>query len=279
MNRRIKLIALRIILIFAISITTIPMYAADDEDSDSTSVHAFEVSLSTANNQIQRGRKLESNYLNITPKFHYCYDESFYADVSLAYFPTFKAPKIDSWGFDVGYNLGLGDSLSTGIECAYNKYASYRQATSSFQNSVTWSLEWENAIATPTLTASYNFGETTDFFTDLELVHKFEFKHIFTSSDALTLPLSISTSFGTSHFYQKYLINNAVKNKKGKIIAPESISTSYQLTDVILSLAANYEISGFRISPEFDFQFPFNHISDLSSSYKPVILVELAYSF
>ncbi|MEI7677668.1 MAG: hypothetical protein WCJ03_12910, partial [Bacteroidales bacterium] len=249
MNRRIKLIALRIILIFAISITTIPMYAADDEDSDSTSVHAFEVSLSTANNQIQRGRKLESNYLNITPKFHYCYDESFYADVSLAYFPTFKVPKIDSWGFDVGYNLGLVDSISTGIEYAFNKYASYRQATSSFHHSLTWSLEWENAIATPTLTTSYNFGGTTDFFTDLELTHKFAFKHIFSSQDALTLPLSVSTSFGTSHFYQQYLkqylIDNPERNKKGKLIAPESISTSFQLTDVILSLAASYEIAGF----------------------------------
>ena len=279
MNRRIKLIALRIILIFAISITSIPMYAADDDDSDSTSVHAFEVSLSTANNQIQRGRKLESNYLNITPKFHYCYDESFYADVSLAYFPTFKVPKIDSWGFDVGYNLGLVDSISTGIEYAFNKYASYRQATSSFHHSLTWSLEWENAIATPTLTTSYNFGGTTDFFTDLELTHKFAFKHIFSSQDALTLPLSVSTSFGTSHFYQKYLDHNSGVTKKGKPLKGESISTSYQLTDVILSLAANYEIAGFRISPEFDFQIPFNHISDLSSAYKPVILVELAYSF
>lgn len=271
---------LRIILLLMIAIIALPIYAADDEeDNDSTSVHAFEVSVSTANNQIQRGRKLESNYLNITPKFHYCYDESFYADVMMAYFPTFKTPKGDSWGFDVGYNIDLGDSVSTGIEYAYTKYATYRQATSSFQNAITWSLEWENAILAPTLTASYNFGETTDFFTDLELVHKFAFKHILTTKDALTLPISVSTSFGTSHFYQKYLVHNTVKNKKGKIVPPESISTGYQLTDIILTAGVNYEIAGFRISPEFDFQIPFNHISDLSSAYKPVLLVELAYSF
>lgn len=251
----------------------------DSTEEDSVKIHSFSFSLSLANNQMSRGRELETNTLTLNPKFHYCYREGLYADLFCTYFPVLALKPIDSFGAGIGYSLNFWDDFNTGLEYSYTSYSTFREVTSSAPHTLKWSLNWDNPIVAPALEVSYLAGTTKDVATTIELSHSFEFEHILTSKDKLSFPLSVSSTLGTSNFYQAYLNNNVVVTKKKKPVPVEIINPTFALTDVNLSLSVSYEIANFSISPEINYQIPFNHIVDLNSTGLPVVSIEVGYSF
>jgi len=253
----------------------------DSIEEDSVKIHAFSFSISLSDNQMSGGRKLETNILTINPKFHYCYREGLYVDLYCIYFPALAILKpIDSFGAGIGYSLNFWDNFNTGLEYSFTSYSTFKEVTSSAPHALKWSLNWDNPIVSPALEVTFLAGTTKDVATTFELSHSFEFKHIFATTDQLSLPLSISTTLGTSNFYQAYLINNEVlTKKKKKPVVVETIDPSFALNDINLSLSVSYEIDHFSISPEINYQIPFNHIAELNSTGLPLASISIAYSF
>ena len=267
------------------------LYASDDNnDSDSTKVHSFQASVSTGNNQISKGKKLASNIFFLKPALHYSYKEGFFADLSCAYFPSFNKKSIDNLAIGLGYNLDLGNNLSTSLGYSYTKYFSSKEVTSSAPNVVDWSLGWDNPIITPSLDASYNFGTTHDFSTGIDLSHSFEIQHLLTKSDKLSIPISVSTTFASANFYKEYIKNNKITKKaktntKSKqttsteTVDYTTVNTNFSISDVTLSSGFTYSIDGLSFTPSVAYLVPFHQPSDLLSRQSLVLTFQIAYSF
>lgn len=275
-------IRLKVSLLVIVTLLSFSLSAQDgkeEADNDSITQNDFNFSLTMSNNQISRGRKLANNTLNIIPKFHYCYREGLYADVFFTYFPSLVVKQLDNFGAGIGYNLNFTENISSDFEYVYTNYETYREVNSSASHALNWTLEWENPYLTPSLELSYLAGKTQDIAATINLTHSFAFEHIFTSKDKLSLPLSVSGTFGTSNFYQAYINNNVIITKKKKAIKPEVIDPAFDITDIDITLSASYEIGQFSINPEMSYEIPFNHISYLNSSGLPILTIELVYSF
>ena len=252
-----------------------------EEDDDSVTVHAFKFKVLTSNNQLSRGHKMGTNMLDINPTFQYCYKDGFYANVFSGYFPSLVLSKLDDVGAGIGYNLDFWEDFNTYIEYSYTHYASFRQINSSAPHILTWSLDWDNDFISPNFELDYLAGITKDICTTLTFSHSFSYEKVFTEKDKLSIPISISGTVGTSHFYQAYVNNNVVVKKKNKnaILTPEEINTSFAFNLLDISLSAEYEIGDLTLTPSISYDIPINQVTGLNSSGYPIFSLEIGYSF
>ncbi|MTK53655.1 hypothetical protein [Paludibacter sp.] len=256
-----------------------PFLNAANEDEDKAPDNSFQVSLTTGNNQITQGKKLATDAFYLKPALHYSYKQGFYADLSASYIPSLQKNSLSNMGFGLGYNFDLGNNFSTGFGYAYTHYFSSKEVLSSAPNDLSWNLGWDNPIIAPSLNVDYSFGSTKDLSAGLDLSHSFTVNHIFCSSDKLTIPISVSTTFASANFYQAYVTKNQIKNKKSKtVVSPATVDTSFGISDVALSASLSYQIKGFSITPAMTYQIPFGTAADISTS-SPVFTLQVAYSF
>lgn len=273
-----------------------PFLYADDAKTDTTTVHSFQASVTTGNNQINKGKKQESNVFYLKPALHYSYKEGLFADLSCAYFPTVNKSAIDNFSIGIGYNLDLGSNLSTSLGYTFTKYYSDLEVSASSPNELSASFGWDNPVIAPSLNLSYSFGSIQDIYTGLDLSHSFDFEHIFCSSDKLSIPVSISSSFGTTNFYKEYVKQNKITKKIAKangkaknntgsttttaeVVDYTTIDTKYTLTGLAFGTSVSYKIANLSLTPSVSYQIPFNQPSDLKSSRSLIFSFQIAYSF
>jgi hypothetical protein len=284
-----------ILSLISLFINTTSLYA-DDAKTDTTTVHSFQVSVTSGNNQINMGKKQESNIFYLKPDLHYSYKAGFFADLSSTYFPTFNKSSIDNFALGIGYNLDLGSNLSSSLGYTFTKYYSHKEVSSSSPNELSASFGWDNPVIAPSLNLSYSFGSIQDIYTGLDLSHSFDFEHIFCSSDKLSIPLSVSASFGTTNFYKAYVKQNKIttkitkangkaKNNTGstttttEVVDYTTINTKYTLTGLAFGTSVSYKIANLSLTPSVSYQIPFNQPSDLKSSRSLIFSFQIAYSF
>jgi len=286
------------ILLFLFINTTF-LYA-DDAKTDTTTAHSFQASVTTGNNQINKGKKQEANVFYLKPALHYSYKEGLFADLSCTYFPTFNKSNIDNFAVGIGYNFDLGSNLSASLEYGFTKYYSNLEVSASSPNELSGSFGWDNPVISPSLNLSYSFGSIQDIYTGLDLSHSFDFEHIFCSSDKLSIPLSVSASFGTTNFYKEYVKQNKITKKTTKanakangkaksntstttttteVVDYTTIDTKYTLTGLTLGTSVSYKIAQFSFTPSVSYEIPFNQPSDLKSSRSIIVSFQIAYSF
>jgi len=279
----------------------VPFLYADDAKTDTTRAHSFQASVTTGNNQINMGKKQEANIFYLKPALHYSYKEGFFADLSCTYFPTLNKSNIDNFAIGIGYNFDLGSNLSSSLGYTFTKYYSDLEVSASSPNELSASFGWDNPVIAPSLNLSYSFGSIQDIYTGLDLSHSFEFEHIFCSSDKLSIPLSMSASFGTTNFYKEYVKQNKITKKIAKananangkaknntgttttttteVIDYTTINTKYTLTGLAFGTSISYKIADFSFTPSVSYQIPFNQPSDLKSSRSLIFSFQIAYSF
>ncbi|MTK52428.1 hypothetical protein [Paludibacter sp.] len=290
---------LSILSLISLFINTHFIYA-EDAKTDTTTAHSFQASVTTGNNQINMGKKQEANILYIKPALHYSYKEGLFADFSCAYFPTFNKSSIDNFAVGIGYNFNLGSNLSSSLGYTFTKYYSNKEVSASSPNELSTSFGWDNPVIAPSLNLSYSFGSIRDIYTGLELSHSLDFDHIFCSSDKLSIPLSVTTSFGTTNFYKEYVKQNKITKKVTKVNAKANgkaknntgstttttevvdyttINTKYTLTGLAFGTSVSYTIANLSLTPSVSYQIPFNQPSDLKSSRSIIVSFQIAYSF
>jgi hypothetical protein len=285
--------------LFYLFINTPSLYA-DDTKTDTTTEHSFQASVATGNNQINKGKKQESNVFYLKPALHYSYKDGLFADLSCTYFPTFKKSSIDNFAIGIGYNFDLGSNLSASLGYGFTKYYSDLEVSASSPNELSGSFGWDNPVIAPSLNLSYSFGSIQDIYTGLDLSHSFDFEHIFCSSDKLSIPLSISASFGTTNFYKEYVKQNKITKKTTKanakangkakdntnsttttteVVDYATIDTKYSLTGLTFGTSVSYKIAQLSFTPSVSYQIPFNQPSDLKSSRSLIFSFQIAYLF
>jgi hypothetical protein len=277
-----------------------PFLYADDAKADTTTAHSFQASVTTGNNQINMGKKQESNIFYLKPAFHYSYKEGLFADLSCTYIPTLNKSSIDNFAIGIGYNFDLGSNLSSSLGYTFTKYYSDLEVSASSPNELSSSFGWDNPVIAPSLNLSYSFGSIQDIYTGLDLSHSFDFEHIFCSSDKLSIPLSVSASFGTTNFYKEYVKQNKItkkitkananangktKNNTGsttttsEVVDYRTIDTKYTLTGLAFGTSVSYKIAHLSLTPSISYQIPFNQPSELKSSRSLIFSFQIAYSF
>jgi hypothetical protein len=278
----------------------VPFLHAADAKVDTTAAHSFQVSVTTGNNQINMGKKQETNILYVKPALHYSYKEGPFADLSCTYFPTVNKSGIDNFALGIGYNFDLGSNLSSSLEYVFTKYYSDLEVSASSPNELSGSFGWDNPVIAPSLNLSYSFGSIQDIYTGLDLSHSFDLDHIFCSSDKLSIPISVSASFGTTNFYKEYVKQNKITKKitkananaNGKaknntssttttteVVDYTTIDTKYTLTGLAFGTSVSYKIAHLSFTPSVSYQIPFNQPSDLKSSRSIIFSFQVAYSF
>jgi hypothetical protein len=287
-----------ILFLFFLSAHVSFLYA-DDVKADTTT-HSFQVSVTTGNNQINMGKKQETNILYVKPALHYSYKEGPFADLSCTYFPTVNKSGIDNFALGIGYNFDLGSNLSSSLEYVFTKYYSDLEVSASSPNELSASFGWDNPVIAPSLNLSYSFGSIQDIYTGLDLSHSFDLDHIFCSSDKLSIPISVSANFGTTNFYKEYVKQNKITKKitkananaNGKaknntssttttteVVDYTTIDTKYTLTGLAFGTSVSYKIAHLSFTPSVSYQIPFNQPSDLKSSRSLIFSFQVAYSF
>jgi|GEM_PF-4730849 len=293
------------LFIFILSLLSLfintPFLYADDAKTDTTTAHSFQASVTTGNNQINKGKKQEANVFYLKPTLHYSYKEGPFADLSCTYFPTFNKSNIDNFAIGIGYNFDLGSNLSASLGYGFTKYYSNLEVSASSPNELSGSFGWDNPVIAPSLNLSYSFGSIQDIYTGLDLSHSFDFEHIFCSSDKLSIPLSISASFGTANFYKEYVKQNKITKKTTKanakangkaknstgstttttteVVDYTTINTKYTLTGFAFGTSVSYKVAQFSFTPSVSYQVPFNQPSDLKSSRSLIFSFQIAYLF
>ncbi|MDP4292447.1 MAG: hypothetical protein Q8908_15320 [Bacteroidota bacterium] len=150
---------------------------------------------------------------------------------------------------------------------------------SSAPNDLSWNLGWDNPVLSPSLNLDYSFGTTNDISAGLDLSHSFAINHIFCSSDKISVPVSISTTFATANFYKAYVTKNHVKNKKTKTeVNPATVDTSFGISDFSLSASFSYQIKNFSLTPAVSYQVPFGSAADITGN-TPVFTMQVGYIF
>jgi hypothetical protein len=254
------------------------IHAANEEDTK-TPDNAFQIAVTTGNNQISQGKKLATDAYFLKPSIHYSYKQGFYTDLSGNYTPDFNKSALSSINAGVGYNFDLGYNISTGIGYSYTYNISKKELLASAPNDLSWNLGWDNPVISPSLSLDYSFGSTKDFSAGLDLSHSFTINHIFCSSDKFSIPISVSTTFASANFYQAYVSKNQIKSKKTKTtVDPNAVDTSFGISDIALSASLSYQFKNFSLTPAVTYQIPFGSATDLASS-SPVFTLQLAYSF
>jgi hypothetical protein len=276
-------------LLFLIAIFNNPLQARNFKVLDTdTTVNAteddkknnYEFSVQYGNNISQNGRKMTSDVTYIRPAFNYSHSNGIYLGINVSYLPANKKKKkFDNVSFNLGYDKELGENFSIGIDYTYSRYFSAKQVASSIPNTIMLNGSWFNTIISPTLSVMYSFGDTSDFTMSLDISHVFSFKHLFTNTDKLTIPVVLGTYAGTSNFYKNYTKKNNITDTSGSLIDASSIKSSFGFTSAYLLTTVKYKISFFSVGGSVNFILPINQPKKITKNNHPVYSVQIAFNF
>jgi len=239
----------------------------------------FTISLTAGNNLIQKGKKAATAIPYLNPLIGYSFESGIYINLSADYLLNTSKKPLDDISFEGGYLHSFGDHFSTTIGYTYKHFYSKKQVTFSEPNTVSLSASWNGNILTPSVSANYAFGQTKDITTDLDVEHSFDFEKIFTEDDALSIPLTIGASIGTSNFYKEYATYNVLKKKGGATVNPDEINTKFGLTSVSIGAGIAYTIKKLTITPAINYTMSKNSSANIDMKNVPDYTLELLLSF
>lgn len=239
----------------------------------------FTISLTAGNNLIQKGKKAASAIPYLNPLIGYSFKNGVYLNLSANYLLNASKKSLDDISAEGGYTHSFGDHFSTSIGYTYTHFYSKKQLTFSEPNTITLAASWNGHIITPSLSTNYAFGQTKDITVDFSLAHSFDFEKIFAEDDALSIPLSIGASIGTSNFYKEYATYNVLKKKNGTDINPNEINTTFGLSSLSFDAGIAYTIKKLTITPAINYTMSKNNAANVSIKNVPNYTVEVLLSF
>jgi len=257
--------------------------STDIEQSDEPEkANNFTIAVTGGNSLVQKGKRPATPEAYANPLFSYSHSSGISASVGAMYMPSDKKRPLDDVTFNAGYSKTLFEHWTLGAGYAWGHYFSSKQVASTEANSVSLSTGWSNNIITPSVSAGYAFGQTSDLTYTGSLSHDFSFDGLFTDEDNLTFPVSLTAMAGTTNFYSEYIKQNPNKiqsKKKKKAVTAQDINTGFALTAVTFNLGVSYTISKFTLSTDMSYILMTNDSSDLNLSNAPTFTFTLAYAF
>lgn len=259
--------------VFLVAITTMNLSAFAQEeiktslDKDTIETKSkFTTGINFLSNNVYLGRTDSATVTYISPYIQYTHKSGLYGLVSMSYQPNPGARRIDLVTLEAGYDLSLGDKFNWGI-----------YADKFFYNSKSQSITAVNNFGIGTY-ASYNFfnviqllgggglsfNEKADYVVDLGL------SHTFTADNFEIAPTALMNA-GTQNFYNSYITNRTIQNKKGKVITVVQQQTvqeasAFKVLDYEFSLPMNYKLNHFKVEITPTYAVPVNPATILSST-------------
>lgn len=247
--------------------------AKEKPDTVPQNPNTLKVALSTGNNIIQNGRKMNTNAHYLMPAFSYFHHSGCYVGASLVYMFTNKKP-LDNLSMNIGYDKDFGENITIGIDYSYSKYFSTKQVKSGVPHTLTLSGLWYNTIVTPAVYAYYTFGSATDITLSADLTHSFIFKNILTPADKISIPVVFGAYMGTLNFYNEY-----VKKNPESTVTPTTYPTRFGLTSIFCTASLRYRIKSFGFGLTGTYNAQFNAKQKPVWAALPIYKLQVAYYF
>ena len=196
----------------------------------------------------------------VIPGIKYTLKSGIFFSGSLDVIPNRKKKKLDGGTLTAGYDFDITDDLSGGVSYSRLFYnANSTQIGSSIRNTFNANFSYDiSDIISPMVSADYNLnrqGIANDIYVNIGITHDFVNLGIFDDTDLLLISPTVTANTGTENFYDAYLAQKKIKNKK-RAAAQTAILNEYigqlgqfKLLDYELSAPVEYK------NGHFIFQF------------------------
>jgi len=217
--------------------------AKDASDKDDSATKApkhshFEIGVTYQNNSVYLGRKDSSTLPYITPSITYNHKSGLYFTAEAAYLSNSTESRIDVVTLDAGYAFSAG--IYNGDFTA-TKYF-YNTQSTNVASGITASLAYQNGLdlgfIKPTVSATVDFGPTTDFNGSFGLEHTFE-----AFDDNLDITPTFVANASTLNYYDNYFHERRFKTRKGNQIVTGTVRTTGTVQDAGSFRILDYEAS------------------------------------
>jgi hypothetical protein len=220
----------------------------------------WQATLSYMSDNVYLGRKDSAKLPYLVPGIGYYHKSGLFADVSLAYATIPGDVHIDLVALEAGYAITKGNFDGQIAASKYYYSSQSFSVRSEIKGSVVADAGYDLQWIKPTLEATLNFDNATDYSIGLGLQHTF-----YVAADAIDFTPTFVANAGTQNYYNSYYIHRRYsrtrpngKTVKGTITATVIDPSAFRILDYEASLPVNYTLKKFVFSFTPTLAFPVN---------------------
>jgi hypothetical protein len=220
----------------------------------------WQAGLTYMSDNVYLGRKDSVKIPYLVPSIGYYHKSGLFADVSVAYATIHGDEHIDLVAVEAGYAITKGNFDGQIAASKYYYSSQSYSIRSEIKGSIVADAGYDLQWIKPTLEATLNFDNATDYGLGLGLQHTF-----YAADDAIDFTPSFVANAGTQNYYNSYYKHRRYsrtrpngKTVKGTITATVIDPSAFRILDYEASLPVNYTLDKFVFSFTPTLAFPIN---------------------